>query len=356
MRQIALVFPGQGSQKVGMGRAWALASPVARRTLEEADAALGMPLARLCWEGPEADLNLTANTQPALLAVSVAIYRALTAPDPPAGFAGPWPALPTPVAMAGHSLGEWSALVAAGALDFGDALRLVRRRGELMQDCVPVGEGAMAALMGLDAAAVAAIAAIAAEAGAAVAGEVCAVANLNGPGQTVLAGHRTAIERAVALARERGVRKATLLPVSAPFHSPLMRPARLAMAELLARTAMRDPAVPVVTNVDAAPVTSGAAARDALVRQVDNPVRWVETVEWMARHAGVTAFLEVGPGGVLSGLNRRIVTGIQAAPLGEPEQLQKLIEMWAAAAPAATTEPAATAAKAAARAAAGEGA
>jgi [acyl-carrier-protein] S-malonyltransferase len=332
MRVIALVFPGQGSQKVGMGGAWAKASPVARRTLEEADAALGMPLTRLCWEGPEADLNLTANTQPALLAVSIAIYRALTAPDPPAGFGGPWPALPSPVAMAGHSLGEYSALVAAGALDFGDALRLVRRRGELMQDAVPVGEGAMAALMGLDAAAVAAIAA---EAGAAVAGEVCAVANLNGPGQTVLAGHRTAIERAVALAKERGVRKATLLPVSAPFHSPLMRPARLAMAELLARTEMRDPAVPVVTNVDAAPVTSGAAARDALIRQIDNPVRWVEAVEWMARNAGVTALLEVGPGGVLSGLNRRIAAGVQAAPLGEPEQLQKLMEIWSAAPPAA---------------------
>jgi [acyl-carrier-protein] S-malonyltransferase len=337
MRRTALVFPGQGSQKVGMGRAWADASPAARSTMEEADAALGLPLTRLCWEGPEEELNLTANTQPALLAVSIAIYRALTAPAPPDGFDGPWPALPDPAAMAGHSLGEYSALVASGALDFADALRLVRRRGELMQHAVPVGLGAMAALMGLDAAAVESIAA---DAAAAVPGDVCAVANLNGPGQTVLAGHRAAIERAVVLAKERGVRKATLLAVSAPFHSPLMRPARLAMAELLERTELRDPTVPVVTNVDAAPVTSGSAARDALVRQIDSPVRWVETVEWMARHAGVEALLEVGPGSVLSGLNRRIVTGVQAAPLGEPEQLKKLLEIWAAAVPAAPAVPA----------------
>jgi [acyl-carrier-protein] S-malonyltransferase len=325
--RVALVFPGQGSQKVGMGRAWAEASPAARRTFEEADAALGLPLARLCWEGPEEELNLTANTQPALLAVSIAIHRALTAPAPPAGFAAPWPPLPRPVAVAGHSLGEYSALVAAGALDFADALRLVRRRGELMQQAVPVGEGAMAAFLGLDAATVAEVAR---DAAAAVQGEVCAVANLNAPGQTVVAGHRRAIERAVALARERGVRKATLLPVSAPFHSPLMRPARLAMAELLAGTALRDPEVPVVTNVDAAPATTGEAARDALIRQIDSPVRWVESVEWMAGRAGVEALLEVGPGGVLSGLNRRIAAGVQAAPLAEPEQLRKLLDGWAA--------------------------
>jgi [acyl-carrier-protein] S-malonyltransferase len=327
-RRVALVFPGQGSQKVGMGRAWAEVSAAARRTFEEADAALGWALTRLCWEGPEEELNLTANTQPALLAVSIAIYRALTAPEPPAGLAVPWPPLPPPVAMAGHSLGEYSALVAAGALDFADALRLVRRRGELMQQAVPVGEGAMAALIGMDAAAVAAIAR---DAEAAVPGTVCAIANLNGPGQTVLAGHRRAIERAVELAKERGVRKATLLAVSAPFHSPLMRPARLGMAELLARTTIRDPSVPVVTNVDAAPVTTGEAARDALVRQIDSPVRWVESVEWMASHAGAEAFLEVGPGSVLTGLNRRIAAGVQTATLAEPEQLRKLLEGWAGA-------------------------
>jgi [acyl-carrier-protein] S-malonyltransferase len=346
MPRVALVFPGQGSQKVGMGRAWAEASAAARQALDEADAALGLPLTRLCWEGPEEELNLTANTQPALLAVSVAIYRALTAPEPPAGFAAPWPALPPPAVVAGHSLGEYSALVAAGALGFGDALRLVRRRGELMQQAVPAGEGAMAALLGLDAAAVAAIAR---DAEAAVPGEVCAVANFNAPGQTVLAGHAGAIERAIALARERGVRKATRLAVSAPFHSPLMRPARLAMAELLARTEIRDPRVPVVTNVDAAPATTGEAARDALVRQIDSPVRWVESVERMARD-GVEAFLEIGAGSVLTGLNRRIAAGAQAAALAEPEQLRKLLasDAWTAAAtagqaaaPAAGPRPAA---------------
>jgi [acyl-carrier-protein] S-malonyltransferase len=329
-RRVAYVFPGQGSQKVGMGRAWAEVSPAARATLAEADAVLGWPLTRLCWEGPEEDLNLTANTQPALLAVSTAVHRALAATEPPAGFAAePWPALPPPVAMAGHSLGEYSALVAAGALDFGAALRLVRRRGELMQEAVPVGEGAMAAFLGLDAVAVAAIAR---DAETAVPGEVCAVANLNAPGQTVVAGHRRAVERAMALAKERGARKATLLAVSAPFHSPLMRPARLAMAELLARTELRDPRVPVVTNVDAAPVTTAAAVRDALVRQIDSPVRWVESVEWMANQAGAGAFLEIGAGSVLSGLNRRIAAGAQAAPLAEPDQLRKLLETWAAAA------------------------
>jgi [acyl-carrier-protein] S-malonyltransferase len=340
MRRIAFVFPGQGSQKVGMGSAWAAVSPAARATFDEADAALGLPLARLCREGPEEELNLTANTQPALLAVSIAIHRALTAPEPPAGFAGPgsWPPLPRPVAMAGHSLGEWSALVAAGALDLGDALRLVRRRGELMQEAVPVGVGAMAALLGLDAAAAAAIAR---DAAAAEPGEVCTVANLNGPGQTVLAGHRRAIERAIVLAKERGARKAALLPVSAPFHSPLMRPARLAMAELLAATEFRDPEVPVVTNVDAAPVTSGAAARDALVRQIDSPVRWVESVEWMAAQGGVEALLEVGPGNVLSGLNRRIAGGVQAASLPDPDQLQRLLAGWQAAGAAVKTENAA---------------
>jgi [acyl-carrier-protein] S-malonyltransferase len=362
MRRIALVFPGQGSQKVGMGRAWAEASPAARAVFAEADAVLGLPLTRLCWEGPEEELNLTANTQPALLAVSVAVHRALTAAEPPAGLGhhqglqglqGAWPPLPPPVAMAGHSLGEYSALVAAGALDFGDALRLVRRRGELMQEAVPVGLGAMAALMGLDAAAVAAVAA---DAAAAVPGEVCAVANLNGPGQTVLAGHRTAVERAVALARERGVRKATMLAVSAPFHSPLMRPARLGMAELLARTAIRDPAVPVISNVDAAPVRSAEAVRDALIRQIDSPVRWVECMEWMAREGAVAALLEVGAGSVLSGLNRRIVTGVQTASVAEPEQLWKLLAGWAAGAdgPAAAAAPVEKAAVGGAGAAEGE--
>jgi [acyl-carrier-protein] S-malonyltransferase len=310
----AFVFPGQGSQKVGMGRAWAEVAEEARRTFEEADEALGFPLSRLCWEGPEEELGLTTNTQPALLATSIAIYRSLL----PQGL------FVEPIAMAGHSLGEYSALVAADALDFADALRLVRRRGELMQEAVPVGAGAMAAFIGLDDQAVAALAADASE------GEVCAVANYNSPGQTVIAGHKAAVDRAVAMARERGARKATLLAVSAPFHSPLMRPAREGMAAELAKVEFRAPRVPVVANVDAAPVITGDAARDALVRQIDGPVRWVESVTWMAQNAGVRGvgtFLEIGPGNVLTGLNRRIATGSVCAALSDPEQLGKYLAL-----------------------------
>jgi [acyl-carrier-protein] S-malonyltransferase len=310
----AFVFPGQGSQKVGMGRAWAEAAEEARRTFEEADEVLGFPLSRLCWEGPEEELGLTTNTQPALLATSIAIYRALL----PQGL------FVEPVAMAGHSLGEYSALVAADALSFADGLRLVRKRGELMQEAVPVGVGAMAAFLGLDDQAVAAVAESAADTAQ---GEVCAVANYNSPGQTVIAGHKAAVDRAVAMAKDRGARKATLLAVSAPFHSPLMRPAREGMAAELARVAFRAPRVPVVANVDAAPVLTGDAARDALVRQIDGPVRWVESVTWMAQEAGVKTFLEIGPGNVLTGLNRRIATGSVCASLSDPEQLGKYLAM-----------------------------
>lgn len=314
-RKVALVFPGQGSQKVGMGRAWTEASEAARRTFAEADAALGLPLSRLCWEGPEEELGLTVNTQPALLATSIAIHRAL-AGTPLAGL--------QPVAMAGHSLGEYSALVAAGALPFDVALRLVRRRGELMQAAVPVGEGAMAAVLGLDAAAVEEVAAAASREGS-----LCAVANWNAPAQTVVAGHREAVLRAVELARERGARKATLLAVSAPFHSPLMRPARLGMEEPLGAAPFADPAVPVVTNVDAAPAATAAAARDALVRQIDGPVRWVESVRWMDEVAGVGLYLELGPGTVLAGLVRRIAPAAAVASLGEPQQVEKLLALEA---------------------------
>lgn len=308
-KKLALVFPGQGSQKVGMGRAWADAAEEARRTFEEADEVLGFPLSRLCWEGPEEELGLTTNTQPALLATSIAIHRSLASHGLDV----------QPIAMAGHSLGEYSALVAAGALDFADALRLVRKRGQLMQEAVPVGVGAMAAFIGLDDAAVAQLAADVAE------GEVCAVANYNSPGQTVIAGHKGAVDRAVALAKERGARKATVLAVSAPFHSPLMRPAREGMIPALAAVAFQDPRVPVVANVDAAPVATGDAARDALARQIDGPVRWVESVKWMADELGVQAFLEVGSGNVLTGLNRRIANGTVCASLSDPEQLRKLL-------------------------------
>lgn len=308
-RKLAFVFPGQGSQKVGMVKAWADASPEARATFEEADEALGFPLSRLCWEGPEEELNLTANTQPALVAASIAVLRALAVMAPEL----------QPVAVAGHSLGEYSALVAAGALDFADALRLVRRRGQLMQEAVPVGQGAMAAIIGLDPETIAAVAADASQ------GEVCAVANLNGPAQTVIAGDKAAVDRAVVLAKERGARKATLLAVSAPFHSPLMRPAREGMAPLLAATTFKNPKVPLVTNVDAAPVTTGEAARDALVRQIDSPVRWVESVLRMEGDFGVQTFVEVGPGNVLSGLTRRIVQSARATAISDPDHLRQLL-------------------------------
>lgn len=309
-KKIAFVFPGQGAQKVGMGKDWAEAFAEARQAFEEADEALGMELSRLCWEGPEEELQLTANTQPALLATSIAIHRAMAA----AGLA-------PPAMTAGHSLGEYTALVAAGSLGFAEALRLVRRRGELMQEAVPVGEGAMAALIGLEDPQVEEV-----TRQASGDGEVCAVANLNSPGQTVIAGHRAAVERAVEQAKERGAKKAVLLKVSAPFHSPLMRPAREGLAPLLAAAEFRDPEMPVVTNVDAQPVFTGAEARDALVRQVDAPVRWVESVAWMATQGAITTFYELGPSKVLSALVRRIVPGVKTSTLERPDVLEKILE------------------------------
>jgi [acyl-carrier-protein] S-malonyltransferase len=306
--KLAFLFPGQGSQKVGMGKPWADAFPAAAAVFVEADHVLGFPLSRLCWEGPAEELQLTANQQPAILATSVAVLRVLEQHEV------------CPDLVAGHSLGEYSALVAARVLDLPDALRLVRRRGELMQEAVPVGEGAMAAVLGMPAAEVAAVLPE-----AAAPGEVCAVANLNSPEQTVIAGHRAAVERAVSLLQSRGAKRAMLLPVSAPFHSPLMAPAREGLAPLLAATTFRDPTVPVVTNVDARPVRSGDAAREALVRQVDSPVRWVESVSWMAGEGGAGRFLEVGPGSVLCGLVKRIVAGSRPLPCGEPEGLQQLL-------------------------------
>jgi [acyl-carrier-protein] S-malonyltransferase len=312
MSGTAFVFPGQGSQKVGMGREWAERHPEARAAFAEADERLGFALSALSWEGPEEELRRTANTQPALLATSVAILRVLEKEGV------------QPAAAAGHSLGEYSALVAAGALAYGDALALVRRRGELMQEAVPEGEGAMAAILGLDAAAVEEVAAEAAGGG----GDVCEIANLNAPGQTVLAGHAAAVERAVALAAARGAKKAVRLPVSAPFHCALMRPAREGMAALLAATAFRDPAVPVVVNADAAPVTTGAAARDALVRQIDSPVRWVESIERMAGELGIGTFVEVGPGQVLCALVRRIAPDSVRLGLETPDGLDEVLDRY----------------------------
>lgn len=305
----AWIFPGQGSQRVGMGLAWAGRHPAARATFDEANAALGFDLAALCWQGPEGELQLTANTQPAILAASIAIERVLRE----RGL--------EPLAVAGHSLGEYSAHVAAGTLALGDALRLVRRRGELMQAAVPVGVGAMAAVIGLDAAGAAALAAAAAE------GEVCAVANFNSPEQTVLAGHRGAVERAVALAKAHGAKRALPLPVSAPFHCALMAPARAGLAPDLERVRFADPRCPVVVNIDARPVRDGAAARDALVRQIDGPVRWVESVRHLWDALGVRRFVEVGPGNVLCGLVRRIVPEAETFALAEPDALDKLAEV-----------------------------
>lgn len=305
-KRFAWVFPGQGSQKVGMGRVWAERYPEAAAVFAAADTALGEPLSRLCFEGPEETLQLTANTQPAILAASVAMLAACRE------------ALPAPVAVAGHSLGEYSAHVAAATLPLAEALRLVRRRGELMQAAVPVGEGAMAALLGLDPGAVAALVREAAG------DEVCAVANLNSPEQVVIAGHRGAVERAIALARERGAKRALPLPVSAPFHCPLMAPARAGLTPDLEAAPFATPAIPVVTNIDARPVTTAAAARDALVRQIDGPVRWVEVVRHLVDELGVEAIVEIGPGAVLAGLVKRIAPQVATLAINEPEALARL--------------------------------
>ncbi len=310
--KIAFIFPGQGSQAVGMGREWAEAFPEARHAFEEADDALGFHLTRLAWEGPEEELQLTTHTQPAILACSIAVERVAAE----AGL--------TPRTLAGHSLGEYSALVAASALDFGAALNLVRSRGAFMQDAVPVGQGAMAAILGLEVDAVDQLVVDAAADDGAAGQGVCVVANYNSPLQTVISGDMAPVERAAGLAGERGAKRAKLLPVSAPFHSPLMRPARERLAPLLADATFHDPAVPVVTNIDAVPSGSGAAARDALERQVDGPVRWVETIRWMIED-GAEIFVEVGPGTVLTGLGRRIDRDVQWFALPKPAALDKLL-------------------------------
>jgi [acyl-carrier-protein] S-malonyltransferase len=299
---LAFVFPGQGAQAVGMGRALSEAFPESRAVYEEADAALGLALSRLCFGGPESELQLTANTQPALLATSVAALRPLVN----RGVRPDW--------VAGHSLGEYSALVAAGAIGLADALRTVRRRGEYMQEAVPVGVGAMAAILGLD------LPAVEAACREAAGEEVVSPANVNSPGQVVIAGHAAAVERASALCRSRGAKRAVKLPVSAPFHCALMKPAQDRLAAELARVPFRDPEVPLVNNVDARVVRDGAACRDGLVRQVSGAVRWQESVEVLARE-GVDVFVEVGPGTVLSGLVRKIVRDARVLNVDSPESL-----------------------------------
>ncbi len=284
---IAYVFPGQGSQYVGMGKALAETFPICRDTFEQADEALGEPLSRLCFEGPSAELTLTANTQPAVLAVSVAVQRLLASHGLQAGL------------MAGHSLGEYSAHVAAGTLSFADALRTVRRRGRYMQEAVPVGAGAMVAVLGLDAALVTQACEEAAQ------GEVVSPANLNAPGQVVIAGAQDAVARAGARARELGARRVLPLPVSAPFHCGLMRPAQARLEPELRSLVVSNPAVPVIANVDAEPKRDAAAAVDALVEQVSAPVQWEAVVRRLAA-CGAQTYVEVGPGTVLAGLIRKI--------------------------------------------------
>jgi [acyl-carrier-protein] S-malonyltransferase len=303
---LAFLFPGQGSQKVGMGRALHEAEPAARAVFAEADAALGTSLSRLCFEGPEEQLTLTANAQPAILTVSIAALRVLEARTSL-----------RPGAVAGHSLGEYSALVAAGALRFADAVRLVHLRGKFMQEAVPPGVGAMAAILGLDAAAVAAVCQESAG------GEVVSPANLNGGGQVVIAGHKSAVERACVAAKARGAKRAVPLAVSAPFHCALMQPAEDKLAAELARVEIAAPRIPVVTNVEAAPNQDPARARALLARQVTAPVRWEESVQRLGA-MGVRRAIELGAGNVLGGLVRRIAPEMVVDSAGDPEAIVAL--------------------------------
>ena len=300
----ALLFPGQGSQRVGMGRDLALRYEAARRVYEEVDDVLGFSLSKLCWDGPEDELTLTKHTQPAILATSIAVLRVLVERG-----------LRFDIA-AGHSLGEWSALVAAGALPLRDAVRLVHLRGMYMQEAVPVGQGGMAALMGLDLAATRAVCERASRPG-----EPVEPANLNGAGQIVISGHAAAIERALAEARAAGAKRAVPLEVSAPFHCSLMQPAAERLAAALAGVTVSAPSVPVVANVTAEPTVDPARIKELLVTQVTSPVRWEESVQAIAK-LGVTRAYELGSGSVLKGLVKRIAGSIETTTIGEPHETE----------------------------------
>ena len=306
----AFTFPGQGAQTIGMGRDLAEAYPAAAAVFEEVDDALGEKLSALIWEGEQDQLTLTANAQPALMATSMAAMRALEAEGV---------GIDAAAFVAGHSLGEYSALAAAGALSVGETAKLLRIRGAAMQEAVPVGVGAMAALLGLDFAAASEVAEAAAQ------GEVCQAANDNDPGQVVVSGHKAAVERAVEIAKEKGARRAMLLPVSAPFHCALMQPAADRMAEALAEAEISAPAVPLVANVRAEAVSDPEEIRRLLIEQVTGSVRWRESVAWMAGQ-GVTELVEIGAGKALSGMARRIDKSLATVAVNGPEDVKAFAE------------------------------
>ncbi len=304
---VAFIFPGQASQYPGMGKELAEKYAGARAVFEEADNALGISVSKICFEGTEEELKLTANTQPAILAVSVAAYRVLTEKGVTADF------------VAGHSLGEYSALVAAGSLSFSDAVKLVRKRGTYMQEAVPAGQGSMAAIMGLSPTVVLDVCKRAAQ------GEVCSPANLNSSEQTVISGHVGAVKRAVEIASQSGAKRAVVLAVSAPFHSALMMPAQVKLEEDLAVTKFADLQMPLVTNVDADTIRKGEEAKSALARQVTMPVRWEESMR-MLLDEGVTTFVEVGPGRVLTGLMRQIERSVTTLNVEDEKSLAATLD------------------------------
>jgi [acyl-carrier-protein] S-malonyltransferase len=312
MGKVAFVFPGQASQYPGMGRELAERYPVARAVFEEADKALGFAISKICFEGTEEELKLTANTQPAILAVSTAAYRVLEEKGI------------SPDYVAGHSLGEYSALVAAGSLKFVDAVKLVRKRGTYMQEAVPAGQGAMAAIMGVSPAVVMDACKRAAQ------GEICTPANLNSPEQTVISGSAGAVKRAVEIASQLGAKRSMVLAVSAPFHSALMMPAQEKLEKDLDATTFVDLQVPLVTNVDADTIRRGDEARSALVRQVSMPVRWEESMR-LLMDEGVNTFVEVGPGRVLTGLMRQIERSVAMLNVEDEKSLQAAVEKIAGA-------------------------